>query len=174
MIVFETERLVVRYLNAGDKDYFTELLNAPEIREPIPQKPFRMEEVEEKFRQHLAISEEIDPTKRYAWAVCPKGGDEVIGLCLYLVNEEADRELGYRFRKAFWGKGYGTEMTAGLIDYSFNVLGLEKITADVTIGNTPSMKILEKFFEVERDFYNPHDECMDRRYVLYRENWESN
>lgn len=173
MVVFETERLVIRFLKEADRDYFTELLNAPEIREPVPQEPFSLDEVEERFNQNLEVTERIDPTRRYAWAVCPKGSDEVIGLCLFLINDEGDRELGYRFRKAYWGKGYGTESTRGMINYSFHVLGLDKVTADVTIGNIPSMKILEKFLHPVRDFYNPRDKCMDRRYELYKKDREN-
>lgn len=168
MILFETNRLIVRYLNESDWDYFKELLNAPEIIEPIPQKPFTIEEVKEKFNQNLDFDDSIDPLRRYAWAVCIKGNDEVIGLCLFLVNEDGDRELAYRFRKSFWGNGFGTEMTKGLIDFSFSSLNLSKVTADVTIGNLASMKILEKFLKPERDFYNSRDKCMDRRYVLYK------
>ena len=99
-----------------------------------------------------------------------KGKEELIGLCAFLTNDESQRELGYRFRKKYWGKGYATEVTKNMIDYCFNVLDLELITADVNIENIASVKVLEKFFRPVKEFYNERDQCTDRRYLLRKVN----
>ena len=41
----------------------------------------------------------------------------MIGLCLFLTNDDTDKELGNRFRFNSWGKGYGTEIGRGMLDY---------------------------------------------------------
>ena len=58
-----------------------------------------------------------------------------------------------------------------MIEYCFNKLGLKTLTADVNTQNIGSVKILDKFFEPVREFYNERDKCTDRRYVLEKENW---
>lgn len=49
----------------------------------------------------------------------------MIGLSLFLTNDGNDRELGYRFRVNYWGKGYGTETTKGMLQHYFNALNAE-------------------------------------------------
>lgn len=53
-------------------------------------------------------------------------------------------ELGYILDKRYWNQGYGTEICEGLIDYSFNVLGVEKLVARMYPDNIGSIKICEK------------------------------
>ena len=173
MEVYHTQRLSVRQLSLKDKAYFIELFSAPEIINQIPQPYFSLEEIEQKFVH--SINYEVSPLDKdkTVWGVFENNNDELIGLCALLTNDESDRELGYRFRKKFWGKGYATELTHGMITYCFNELQLELITADVSVTNTPSVKVLEKFFIPVREFYNERDKSTDRRYHLERENWKS-
>ena len=49
VILFKTERLEVRFMKEVDYPYFEELLTAPEIVDPIPQRPFPLRIVREKF-----------------------------------------------------------------------------------------------------------------------------
>ena len=95
----------------------------------------------------------------------------MIGLAAILTNDEEDWELGYRFRVKYWGKGYGTEIARGTVRYCFEVLGYDKITADVDIENIASKKILEKLMKLKKEFYNEEDKCLDQRYELYKKDW---
>jgi len=167
MTIFKTERLEVRTFNLTDKNHFIELVTKAEIINPVPQAPMQAKQIEEKFNLALNPKGEILENKTSIWAVCEKGREEVIGLCALLTNDENDRELGYRFRVEYWGKGYGTEVTQGLIDFCFQDLKLLKITADVNIENIASAKILNKFLKPVREFFNENDNCTDRRYELY-------
>lgn len=40
-------------------------------------------------------------------SIFTKGKEALIGLALFLIKEKGGREMGYRFRSAYWGKGYG-------------------------------------------------------------------
>lgn len=71
----------------------------------------------------------------------------------------------------YWGKGYGTETTKGMLDYYFNVLNVDKVTAAITIENIGSVKILDKFMKPLREFFNERDNCIDRRYEIEKNNW---
>ncbi|MCB0476427.1 MAG: GNAT family N-acetyltransferase, partial [Flavobacteriaceae bacterium] len=100
-----------------------------------------------------------------------RGKTELIGLALFLINEEDEKELGYRFREKYWGKGYGTEITKGMLEYYFKQMKVGKVTADVNIANVGSVKILDKFMKPVREFFNERDNCTDRRYELTKNNW---
>ncbi len=167
MIIFQTARLDIRTFQLADKAYFVELVTKAEIIAPVPQSPMPVELIEEKFARAINPKGSILENEKSIWAVCEKGRKEVIGLCALLTNDENDRELGYRFRVEYWGNGYGTEVTKGLIDFCFQDLKLEKITADVNIENIASAKILNKFLKPVREFFNEEDNCTDRRYELY-------
>ncbi|MGK0363251.1 MAG: ribosomal-protein-alanine N-acetyltransferase [Saprospiraceae bacterium] len=168
MIIFQTPRLYIRTFNPRDKKYFIELVTKLEIINPVPQAPMKADEIEEKFTSATNPKGTILENEKSIWAICEKGREEVIGLCALLTNDEGDRELGYRFRVEYWGKGYGTEVTKGLIDFCFQDLQLEKITADVDITNIASAKILNKFLKPVREFFNEKDNCTDQRYELYK------
>ena len=59
-------------------------------------------------------------------------------------GHEVFYDLGYRFLKKYWGKGYATEAAKTFVAYSFNVLNLEKINAYADMPNIASRSVLEK------------------------------
>ncbi len=168
--IFETERLQVRKLHPIDIDLFFDMMSNPNVMHPVPQEVFNRAKSDEHF--HRFSNSEKDSTKQ-VWAVTIKSQEEFIGLAAFLKNENNEDEIGYRLREKFWGIGYGTEIVKGLIDHGFRDLGIKLIVADVNTENDKSVKILEKFFEPDFEFYNENDKCTDRRYRLLKENWNS-
>lgn len=53
-------------------------------------------------------------------------------------------ELGYRFKKEFWGQGFATEGSKALINKGFNELGVEEVWAHAMIENTASINVMKK------------------------------
>jgi RimJ/RimL family protein N-acetyltransferase len=53
-------------------------------------------------------------------------------------------DLGYRFARSSWGKGYATEAAAACIKYGFEKLNLVRIVGRALPGNLASMRVLEK------------------------------
>ncbi len=173
MLVFKTQRLSIRVLEEKDQKFFIELLSAPEIIKPVPQKEWSLSKILEHFKLAINAPKITPVNDKVIWGVYELDKDELIGLCAILKNDEQQREIGYRFRKKYWRKGYGTELTQHLIDYCFNTLNFQLITADVNITNTGSVKILEKFLKPMKEFYNKNDNCIDRRYILENKNTNS-
>ncbi len=72
-------------------------------------------------------------------------------------------EIGYRFHKKFWGKGYASEIAFAVRDHGFSTLGLERIVGITHPENFGSQKVLEKigleykrmdrYFNLEVKFY---------------------
>ena len=61
-----------------------------------------------------------------------------------------------------------------MLRYCFTELKIDLLTADVNVTNIASVKILDRFFKPEREFYNERDKCTDRRYKLTKLEWETN
>jgi ribosomal-protein-alanine N-acetyltransferase len=167
-MIFETERLIVRALRLEDREFFYDLMSNPNVMNFIPQEVMERKMSDERFEKHL-YSESESETK--VWVIDSKDGISFVGIAAYLKNDEKEDEIGYRLREEFWGVGYGTEITKGLVDYGFISLNLDLLTADVNTANERSVKILDKFFNRDTEFYNTVDKCLDRRYKLTRQEW---
>ena len=170
-MVFKTERLIVKPIAEVHRNEFVELLTAEEITSAIPQRKPSKENVEMKFQIALSFNGNIAVNSISLLGIFEQSKNELIGLVGFLTNNKKERELGYRFRKPFWGKGYASEITKEMINYSFTVLKFEKITADVWVENIASNKVLRKFLKPVEEFYNENDECTDRRYELLKSDW---
>jgi len=74
------------------------------------------------------------------------------------VEAEAHRgpliDLGFRFQRSSWGKGYATEAGAAWVSVAFGPLGLDRLDAFVHPDNLASMKVLERLGFL--------DDCQDR------------
>lgn len=170
MIIFETERLIVRHLTLADSELYFDLMNNPNVMHPIPRKTMSRTESD----AHLnVILENKNEAYKEVWAIEQKENSEFIGLCAFLRNNQNQPEIGYRLREKHWRKGYGTEVTRGLLHFGFTQQNLLTITADVAASNFKSIQILEKFMQLEKEFYNNEDQCVDKRYSVSKTEWES-
>ena len=79
------------------------------------------------------------------WAMRLHGDYALIGwVMLRPINDSSYVEVGYRLPQSSWGKGYATEATLALLDYGFNAVGLDEITAVTHANNTASQHVLTK------------------------------
>ena len=169
MTIFQTERLLIRTLKKEDSvDYF-DMMGNPNVMNPIPRDVMTKEESNDHLNKFLNTEPTTSDIK--VWAIELKSENNFIGLCAFLKNNENEDEIGYRLREKYWKKGYGTEVTVGLLNYGFDQMKMDKITADVDTQNLNSVKILEKFMTAKKEFFNEADNCTDRRYEIRKKNW---
>ena len=72
-------------------------------------------------------------------------GGEIIGAAgLQLLEGGPETEVGYRFLKAHWGRGYATESAKASLAYGFEDVGLDRIVAVALETNVASRRVLEK------------------------------
>jgi RimJ/RimL family protein N-acetyltransferase len=55
-----------------------------------------------------------------------------------------DVELGYRFRRTAWGKGFATEGSRALVHEGFTVLGVACVVSAALVPNRASTRVMEK------------------------------
>jgi len=96
-----------------------------------------------------------------------KRTDEYIGEAGILSFNKKNRRavIGYNLIPEYWGNGYATEITKGLVEYLFEEENAERVEALVVDDNMASRKVLEKSgFIVEgvlRNFANIDNEYYD-------------
>lgn len=167
-MIFETSRLYVRLLEESDEAAFFEMMSNPKVMDPVPQKTLNKEESILKLKELIALEKTSDTR---IWSLCEKTDGNMIGISGLLKNDEQEDEIAYRLIERYWGQGFGTEIAKGLIDYCFLNMKSDLVTADVWVKNERSIKILNKYFSFKKEFFNATDNCVDRRYVLKKENW---
>lgn len=164
---FQTKRLEIREFLLSDADDFFDIMGNPNVANPVPAKVLSRIESDALLHE---FNKSNQPDKVIRAIILRKSG-ELVGLCGLIKNDEKNDELAYRLREQFWGVGYATEITKGMIRYCFEELNLDLITADVSVSNTKSAKILDKFLNPVKEFYNEKDKEVDRRYHLTKEEW---
>lgn len=79
------------------------------------------------------------------WAVHLLADDSFMGWCGLKYRPELDEvDLGYRYSRQYWGKGYATEAALASLDYGFRVARLDRIVGRALPENIGSIKVLEK------------------------------
>ena len=77
------------------------------------------------------------------WTVLDKISGEFLGWCGLKYDEDLHEfDLGYRFLKKHWGKGYATESSKFCIYLGFTKFGMKEIVGRVMKENTASVKVL--------------------------------
>jgi len=142
MIIFETERLLVRRHTEQDKDNFFSIHGSEQVMRYI--RPAKTKgECDEFLLQVIAYCEKERLLGR--WAVENKISKEFIGgFALIPVDGKDQMQLGYALLPQHWGKGYATELTFGGLDYVFTQTAIDPIYAYTETGNLPSQKVLLK------------------------------
>jgi len=98
------------------------------------------------------VDKERDALKRLMastsiFAIVERDTNKVIGNCgLHDINEIHRRATFGIFigEKTFWNQGIGTEATALILDYAFNIMNLNNISLDVVEYNHRAVKCYEK------------------------------
>ena len=151
MKVVETDRLILRWLDAGDAAFILQLLNEPSWIRYIGDKGVKtLGDAEDYIRKGPRAMYERSGHGLYL--VETKARGESIGMC-GLIKREAldDVDLGFAFLPAYWGQRYAFESATAAMAYGKSALGLARIVAIASPDNQPSIGLLTKLgFRFER------------------------
>jgi RimJ/RimL family protein N-acetyltransferase len=98
----------------------------------------------EEARQFIQNYDAYEKTGLGRWAVLDKENDKFIGFCGFKMNEEGLIDLGFRFIRSEWNKGYATEAARACLTYGFEKLRFQKIIGRVAQENEASIRVLSK------------------------------
>ena len=97
------------------------------------------------------------------WILRERGGGAPVGTAVLrhlLVDAVDEVEVGYAFRKPFWGRGLATEIARACLAHGHEVLRLPAIVGVTDPDNIASQHVLEKAGLVyERDFMLEGERC---------------
>jgi [ribosomal protein S5]-alanine N-acetyltransferase len=167
-----TERLILRRLQESDREAYFDMMSNPKVMHPIPMPTMSRSESDANFDQYK--SADFTLSDKIILAATIKKTRECIGIAAFLFNDEGDPEIGYRLREEFWRVGYGSEIAKAIINYGFQEMNYDIITADTSSTNQGSIKILEKNMRFSHEFWSEKSQCFDRRYVLNFVEWAKN
>lgn len=163
----ETERLILRDLGKDDAKGIYKLDSDPEVHTFLGKKPIKT--LEEALETIRFINLQYQENGIGRWAVIEKKTENFMGWCgfKYITNPINGRknyyDLGYRFIREFWGKGFASESAKACLNYGFNKMNQKEFFAMADKNNFASNKILEKigmtkiatfnYEEVPHNFY---------------------
>ncbi len=140
--ILETERTIMRKLTKDDAiDFYT--LNLDEqVLKFTGDKPFK------DLQSTIDFLTNYDQYEKYGvgrLAVIDKTSLKFIGWCgLKYSENKKEYDIGFRFFRNYWNKGFATETAKKCIDFGFSILKIEKIVGRAMKENIGSIKVLEK------------------------------
>ncbi|AIW84068.1 GNAT family N-acetyltransferase [Bacillus mycoides] len=144
MIVLETERLTLRWLDVKDAPFILELVNDPAWIQFIGDKGIKNLEDAKKY----ILNGPVDMYNKMGFGlylVERKEDLTPLGMCGLIKRDSLeDVDIGFAFLEKFRSKGYGYESAAAVIEYGVQKLGLKRIVAITSIDNVASGTLLEK------------------------------
>jgi RimJ/RimL family protein N-acetyltransferase len=161
-MLFETQRLILRYLTLDDAAFVLALVNDPAWLQYIGDRGVRtLDDAREYLRK--------GPIEMYArlgfglFCVEEKSSGTPIGICGLIKRDTlADVDLGFAFLPAFRGGGYAFEAAAATLAWARDTLGMRRVVAIVSPGNARSIALLEKLgFRFEQTLRLPPKDDRD-------------
>jgi len=180
-VFLETERLILRRFTEDDADALFALYDDPQVMRYLNGgKPADRDEI-----VTLDLPAFLGYYERFPgygfWAALEKSSGDFLGWFHFRPRPQDpvhEPELGYRLHQAAWGKGYGTEGSAALLEKGFTELGVRRVTAYTMTVNKGSRRVMEKvgmtFLRTfHEDFHDPApgSEHGEVEYAITREQW---
>lgn len=167
--------VTLRELRASDAVPLFMLLTAEEVARFISPPPTSIEG----FERFIAWSLQQRAAGAFAcFAIVPRGGDTAIGLFQVrsLATGFANAEWGFAMASRYWGTGFFVEGARLVVDFTFDVIGAERLEARAALMNGRGNAALAKIGAVlecvlRRSFFRNgqhHDQAL---WTILRDDW---
>ena len=141
-VLLTTERLILRELNVDDAPHFFRLNSDADVMRYTGDDPLSSEE------EAVRMLRNYDHYRKYGvgrWAVVSKNDSRFLGYCGFKYSADVDEyDIGFRFFKEEWMKGYATESAKACLVHAFEKLQLNMIEGRAMKVNKASIKVLTK------------------------------
>lgn len=139
--LLQTRRLQLRPVQLTDLEALHPLWTEPEVRRFL----FDNRQISfDEAQSFLETSAASFATQGYGiWLFFEPRSEKIAGFTGLLHIPQEPPSLIFGTAPQLWGQGYATEATTAVLRYSFTVLRLQHIVADVDEPNTASIRVLE-------------------------------
>ena len=176
MHVLTTPRLQLRPVQPADRGDLHRLEQDPEVMRYLNGGlPTPLEPVDPDASPYLMPR----GSEQGVWVVVERESGTFTGWVAIFVDGET-AELGYRFCRAFWGRGYAVEATRAVVSDTFSRVGVKRIKAVTMAVNGRSRRVMEKLemhhtrtYLVDWTEPLPGAEQGEVEYVIDRQSWGS-
>lgn len=171
MLLFNTERLLVRRFTANDADDFFRVHGDPEVVRLIRPAKTR-EECDAFLKENISLYLNGSTVGRFA--VYEKETQHFAGSFSFLyLSGEDDLHIGYALVPEAWGKGFATELVRSGIIHFFENTAKAALFAITASANHASQRVLWKAGLVSRGQVSEHGKILDL-FSITREQWLAN
>lgn len=133
LVEIQQEHLIDIFSLFGD-DKVTKFYNIKTLQKPEDGQVY-LDWFQKRFKEQAGIR----------WGIQLKNKEGIIGTIGYNNFSKKHRaNLGYDLQSIYWNKGYMTEAIEAVVDFGFNDLNINRVEAEVMIGNIQSEKLLLK------------------------------
>jgi RimJ/RimL family protein N-acetyltransferase len=141
----ETERLIMRMWREDDFEAYAELCADPEVMRYLGGKTFDRTEA---WRSMAMFVGHWQLRGYGLWAVEEKASGRFAGRLGFL-NPAGwpGFEIGWTFKREFWGKGYATEGGRRALEYAFKELDKQHVISLIHPENRASIRVAERLGE---------------------------
>jgi [ribosomal protein S5]-alanine N-acetyltransferase len=142
---FQTPRLELRNLRAGDEEFLARLDSDMAVMQYIHSGPLSPESA----LKYARVQVDTAPYRRNwgKWMVVLRDHGTSVGwveLAKLSQPRRDDLAIGYEFGPEHWGRGYATEAARCVLDYAFTELEVDRLAAIARPENAASLRVLEK------------------------------
>jgi RimJ/RimL family protein N-acetyltransferase len=167
----ETARMRLRPITLDDVDLLVALDSDPEVMRYISGgKPSAHAETERIVQRSLG----------HRWLGFERDTGDFVGWFGIRPSTAKSRELGYRLRRAMWGKGFATEGSRAVVALAFAQPGVEVVRAETMAVNARSRSVMERCgLRYIRTFHLEWDEPIEGtehgevEYEITKSEWEA-
>ena len=157
-MLLETERLILRKPEPGDRDGYVALWGDPEVVRYLGGTTLPPEDVPK------AIERMLGQWERHGvglLSVIRKEDQQLLGRVGYLLwdterwvnamhrelDGDLELEIGWTIIREFWNQGYATEAALACRDHAFGELGRDRVISLIAKENIASIRVAEKIGE---------------------------
>ena len=171
IMIFETQRLILREYTQADFPELLKLLSDPVTMQHYP-KPY------DERGTHRWIDWSLQNYEKYGFgwrAMELKETGEFIGDCgitLQNIDGQLLPEIGYHIHKNYWRKGYGKEAAKAVLDWAFTNTDYDCLYSYMTAGNVASYATAESVGMQRIKEYTDETDGLLYVYAITRKQWE--
>lgn len=156
-LMLTTERLLLRSFETPDWEYFVAMNEDQEVMKYFPAPLCK----EESLQFIDRINNHYKDVGFSLYAVVLASNNAYIGFTGFMTPSfdaffTPCVEIGWRFKKEYWGNGYATEAATACLKYAKEQLDLKKVFSFTSIHNKKSEAVMQKIgMQKQENFEHP-------------------
>ena len=143
MFRLETDRLIIRPWQAGDRAAFKTMSDDAEVMRYVHGgEPYKEDEIDAFFARQ---QRQLDDVDMCMGALIEKSTGQIVGVAgVQPLGQSGEIEIGWWLRRDVWGRGYATEAGTAARDHVLRTLGRPRVVAVIDPGNDASVRVVKR------------------------------